>query len=145
MTDRPDRGDYRFFHPLRVRWAEVDAQGVVFNPHYLMFADVAATEYLRAVGALGEMLHDVFVANANVNFRRSARFDDELEIGVRVAHRGRSSLLFVVAMWRGGELISDVRLTYVRVDEGTGRPAPPDALIALIEAYEDRALEVMRS
>ena len=32
---------FKFSHQLRVRWSEVDAQGVVFNPHYLTFADIA--------------------------------------------------------------------------------------------------------
>ncbi|WP_407569877.1 acyl-CoA thioesterase [Deinococcus altitudinis] len=41
---------YPLSHPLRVRWAEVDAQQVVFNGHYLMYADVCCTEYFRAAG-----------------------------------------------------------------------------------------------
>ena len=43
------RDDFRFFHPLRVRWAEVDPQGIVFNGNYLTYADVAITEYFRAL------------------------------------------------------------------------------------------------
>lgn len=145
MHDLPDRAQFCFFHDLRVRWGEVDAQGVVFNPNYLVFADVAGTEYLRAIGAFGADVSDLFVANANVNFRQSARFDDQLSIGVRVAHRGRTSLLFVIAMWRDQTLIADVRLTYVRVDADKGKAAPPDRVVKLIEAYEGRKLEVRRS
>ena len=145
MHDRPTRDQFRFFHELRVRWGEVDAQSVVFNPNYLVFADVAGTEYLRAIGAFGADVSDLFVANANVNFRLSARFDDELTIGVRVAHRGRTSLLFLIAMWLDDTLIADVALTYVRVDAATGKVAPPDMVVGLIEAYEGRALEVRRS
>ena len=142
MHDRPTRDQFRFFHELRVRWGEVDAQSVVFNPNYLVFADVAGTEYLRAIGAFGADVSDLFVANANVNFRQSARFDDKLAIGVRVAHRGRTSLLFLIAMWRDDTLIADVSLTYVRVDALTGKAAPPDVVVAMIEAYEGQALDV---
>ena len=145
MHDRPERTQFRFFHDLRVRWGEVDAQGVVFNPNYLVFADVAGTEYLRAIGAFGADVSDLFVANANVNFRQSARFDDELAIGVRVAHRGRTSLLFVIAMWRDDTLIADVALTYVRVDTLTGKTAPPDLVVSMIEAYEGHPLDVRPS
>ncbi|PZN98135.1 MAG: MFS transporter [Alphaproteobacteria bacterium] len=145
MHHLPTRDQFRFFHDLRVRWGEVDAQGVVFNPNYLVFADVAGTEYLRAIGAFGADVSDLFVANANVNFRQSARFDDELKIGVRVAYRGRTSLLFVIAMWRDDTLIADVALTYVRVDAETGKPAPPDAVVGMIESYEGRPLDVRRS
>jgi acyl-CoA thioester hydrolase len=48
MTAAPSRDAFRFFHPLRVRWAEVDPQSIVFNGHYLTYADVAITEYFRA-------------------------------------------------------------------------------------------------
>lgn len=145
MHDLPTRDQFRFFHDLRVRWGEVDAQGVVFNPNYLVFADVAGTEYLRAIGAVGADVTDLFVANANVNFRQSARFDDQLTIGVRVAHRGRTSLRFVIVIWRGEILIADVALTYVRVDAVSGKSVPPDRVVGLIEAYEGRKLDVRRS
>ena len=41
--------DFRHRLPLRVRWAEVDKQGVVFNAHYLLYCDVCVTEYWRAI------------------------------------------------------------------------------------------------
>ena len=43
------RGDFRFFHRLRVRWSEVDLQKIVFNPHYLSYIDVAMADYWRDV------------------------------------------------------------------------------------------------
>jgi acyl-CoA thioester hydrolase len=49
------RADFAFFHPLRVRWAEVDMQAIVFNGHYLTYFDVAFTEYWRATGLPGVM------------------------------------------------------------------------------------------
>ncbi|MFZ9962089.1 MAG: acyl-CoA thioesterase, partial [Burkholderiales bacterium] len=44
------KSDFRLVQSIRVRWAEVDAQGIVFNPHYLMYADIGVTEYYRAIG-----------------------------------------------------------------------------------------------
>jgi acyl-CoA thioester hydrolase len=44
------RQEFRFAHRLRVRWAEVDRQGIVFNGHYLTYFDVGITEYYRALG-----------------------------------------------------------------------------------------------
>ena len=44
------RADFRFSHTLRVRWAEVDKQDIVFNGHYLTYFDVGVTEYYRAIG-----------------------------------------------------------------------------------------------
>ena len=54
---------FKFSHQLRVRWSEVDAQGVVFNPHYLTFADIAVTEYYRAIGMPYPAAFDVTVAD----------------------------------------------------------------------------------
>ncbi len=43
------RTEYRFFERLRVRWAEVDMQKIVFNGHYLMYFDTAVAAYWRAM------------------------------------------------------------------------------------------------
>jgi hypothetical protein len=43
------RSDFRCFHRLRVRWAEVDMQKIVFNAHYLMYIDTAMSDYWRAL------------------------------------------------------------------------------------------------
>ena len=52
MTDTATRReDFRFFHRLRVRWAEVDMQKIVFNAHYLMYFDTAMSDYWRAMPA----------------------------------------------------------------------------------------------
>ena len=44
------RADFRFSFPKRVRFAEVDAQAVVFNPRYLEYFDIGLVEYFRAAG-----------------------------------------------------------------------------------------------
>ena len=44
MTETIRKSDYRFFHRLRVRWAEVDMQKIVFNAHYLMYFDTAIAD-----------------------------------------------------------------------------------------------------
>lgn len=134
---RPRREDFRFFHPLRVRWGEVDAQGVVFNPNYLAFADVAGTEYMRAVGVSPHDMHDLFVVNANVDFLGSALFDDRLDIGVGAGRIGRSSLGLRFGLFRGAEALTRIDLTYVRVDPAERRARPLDgAMVERLRAYE---------
>lgn len=134
--------DFTFTMPLRVRWSECDMQGIVFNPHYLTYADVAMTEYMRAVGfpypqALLPHGADIFAVNANTDFRASARFDNELTLGVRAARFGRTSFLFRIAAFRGDELICDVRNTYVCATEGEQKPVPvPAAFIDAVMAFE---------
>ena len=52
MTELHRKSDFRFFHRLRVRWAEVDMQKIVFNAHYLMYVDTAVADYWRALAML---------------------------------------------------------------------------------------------
>ena len=86
-----------FIHTLRVRYAECDQQGVVFNAHYLAYVDVAITELWRAAfGSYGEMLErglDVVVAEAQLRFRAAAHFDDEVTLEVTVTHMGNTSIV----------------------------------------------------
>ena len=49
MSTLPELSQFTYFHTLRVRWAEVDPQSIVFNGHYMTYADVAITEYWRAI------------------------------------------------------------------------------------------------
>src|SRR5262249_62436387 len=85
-----DRADFTLVHPLRVRWAEVDRQDVVFNGHYFFYFDVAVTEYWRAIGldypkSLVEHGTDLFAVKATAEFHGSATYDDVLHIGCRAA------------------------------------------------------------
>ncbi len=83
--------DFRHSVPLRVRWAEVDPQSIVFNAHYLTYCDICVTEYWRAVGIRypEDVLHahgvDIFVVKSTLEYHASARFDDVLEIRGRMA------------------------------------------------------------
>jgi|SRR5579871_4434968 len=137
------RDDFTFFEPIRVRWADIDMQGIVFNPNYLVYADTAMTEYMRAVGfpypqALLPFGADIFAVSSSIDFKSSAKFDDLLEIGARVERIGRTSFRFRIAAFREGELIADVRTTYVCATPGeirTPLPAPP-AFITAVERYE---------
>ena len=137
--------DFRHRLPLRVRWAEVDRQGVVFNAHYLLYADVCATEYWRAVGMrypddFEPLASDLYVRKASVDYRTAALYDDELEVCGRIARIGGSSLQFSVGMFRRGQpqapLVA-VDLVYVYVDAATKAPRRvDDTLRAKIRAFE---------
>ena len=116
-----NRSQFSFFHRLRVRWAEVDLQRVVFNGNYLLYFDVAFTEYWRhtrlpdplAQQAAGA---ELFVRKAQIEYHGSAGFDDEIDIGVRCARLGRSSMTMALAIFRGDEHLIDGELVYVYAD-----------------------------
>ena len=115
------RADFAFFHPLRVRWAEVDMQAIVFNGHYLTYFDVAFTEYWRATGLPGVMQQaeegqEMFARKATIEYHAPARFDDMLDIGVRCAALGRSSMRYALEIYRGEEFLISGELVYVYAD-----------------------------
>ena len=136
------RQDFRCFHRLRVRWAEVDIQKIVFNAHYLSYADCAMTDYWRALAlpyeagmqALGG---EVYLKKATLEYHASARLDDMLDVGMRCARVGTTSMVFECAMFAGDRLLVTVELVYVFADPATQtKRAVPPALRAMIEHFE---------
>jgi len=122
-----------FVHRLRVRYGECDAQGIVFNAHYLAYFDIALTELWRAAfGSYGAMLDrgaDVVVGEASARFRAPARFDDVLDVGVTVARLGTTGITTDYAVRRDGELLVEGRLRHVVVAAGSQVKEPiPDWL-----------------
>ena len=76
-----DKQKFSLIHPLRVRWAEVDMQGIVFNGHYLAYFDVGVTEYYRAIGhpypgSFAGAGTDLFVKKAEIEYHAPAAYDD---------------------------------------------------------------------
>jgi YbgC/YbaW family acyl-CoA thioester hydrolase len=136
------RQDFRFFHRLRVRWAEVDMQKIVFNAHYLMYIDTAMTDYWRALAlpyqeAMHQLGGDLYVKKATVEFNASARMDDRLDIGLKCGRIGNSSMAFTGAIFRGDELLITCELIYVFADPAsqTSRAVPP-LLREILAGYE---------
>lgn len=135
------RSDFTYFHTVRVRWSEVDPQGIVFNPNYFVYVDLALTEYFRMLGYGGSAFEqdgiEFFTVNANCDYRSPARFDEEIEIGFRAARFGNSSMTYAFAMFRGDTLLTEGSMTYVCADMATRRPAPvPAHFIARITEFE---------
>ena len=134
--------DFRFSHSLRVRWVEVDMQKIVFNGHYLMYFDTAIADYWRALGlpyeeAMQQLGGDLYVKKASVEYHGSARFDDRLDVALKCARIGNSSLTFSGAIFRDGALLVSCELIYVFADPvaQTSKPVPP-ALRDLLEKFE---------
>lgn len=134
------RDQFRFFHPFRVRYSEIDGQGVVFNAHYLTYYDTAVTEYFRALGYdqyadAQKTGMDFHVVKSVVEYKAPIRFDQEIEVGARVARIGSSSLVFELGIFLKGadELLATGEIVWVNTDQRTHRPVPiPDATRQLL-------------
>lgn len=136
------RTDYRFFHRLRVRWAEVDMQKIVFNAHYLMYFDTAMADYWRALAlpydeSMQALQGDLYVKKATIEFNASALMDDVLDVAMKCVRIGTSSILFHGGLFRGDQLLVTCELLYVFADPATQTSKPvPDDLRAAFLAYE---------
>ena len=108
-------------HRLRVRYAECDAQGVVFNANYLTYMDVAMTELWRGAGIdYTEMVlrgADQVVAEASLRFHAPARFDHEVDLETLVTRLGNTGMTTRVRMLSvpdGSELVvGEIRHVFV--------------------------------
>ncbi len=139
-SPRPD--DYRFHHRLRVRWAEVDMQGIVFNGHYLMYVDCAIADYWRALAmpyadAMHRLGGDLVVRRSTLDYLAPARYDEQLDIGLRCLRVGNSSLTYEASVFRGEQRLLGAEVVYVFTDPSLSgsRPVPQD-LRALVEGWE---------
>jgi YbgC/YbaW family acyl-CoA thioester hydrolase len=136
------RQDFRFIHRLRVRWVEVDMQKIVFNAHYLLYFDTAISDYWRALAlpyeeAMVQLGGDLYVKKASIEYHGSARFDDQLDVALRCARVGNSSLVFSGAVFRDDALLVSCELIYVFADPASQTSKTvPDGLRNLLTRYE---------
>jgi acyl-CoA thioester hydrolase len=131
-----------FRHRVRVRFNECDPQGVVFYANYLMYVDVAMTEFWReAIGGYAAMLEsgtDVMVAEATLRYRESARFDDEVDVVMWVTRLGTTSVISGYTLERAadGVLLVEGELRQVFVDGSTyEKSAMPDPVREGLDRY----------
>jgi acyl-CoA thioester hydrolase len=115
-----------FRHRIRVRFNECDGQGVVFYANYLVYFDLAMTELWRAAFSDGyagmiENGTDAMVAEANIRYRASARFDDEVELVATVTRIGTTSTVTRLRAERAtdGETLAEADLRHVFIDPAT--------------------------
>ena len=137
-----NRSEFRFLDRLRVRWSEIDAQKIVFNAHYLTYFDTAVAGYWRAMAMpyaeTMDYLHgDLFVRKATLEYQASARYDDVIDVGMRCARVGTSSILFRGAVFRQDELLVSCELVYVFADPQAQASMPvPQQLRDVLQAFE---------
>lgn len=138
---------FRFTEQIRVRYAEVDAQGIVFHAHYLTYLDVTLTEYFRNLGftldaeGVAQSGFEMVLVRSEQQYIAPARYDDVLTIGMRITQIGNSSFTAQFRIVRGeGELVLDAQTTYVNFDRNTGAAVPiPPAVRERINNFEQGA------
>ena len=105
MSDTPENIDkYPVRHRLRVRYAEIDAQGVVFNAHYLTYFDTAINEAFREhnIDWLAQVTQsgcDVQLVKSLVEYKAPLHFDEEIDVCARISRLGNSSISWQLAIF----------------------------------------------
>lgn len=123
-----------YTHQLRVRYAECDAQGIVFNANWFLYFDTVMTEFWRErlggyARLVTEYAAETVVAETGARFRGAARFDDLIDFSVDIARIGDSSLRVEFTGVRGSDLLVEGFLEYVFVDTAELQPvAIPEAV-----------------
>lgn len=138
---RPDRSGYSRFAELPTRWEDNDVYGHVNNVVYYSFFDTAVNRYLIEAGVLDIEAGTVIglVVETQCRYHAPLAFPDILEVGIRVARIGTSSVRYEVGVFRKGEdfAAADGHFVHVYVDRVARRPVPlPEAFRAALSVIE---------
>jgi len=139
------QSDFRFKTPVRVRWMECDAQGIVYNGAYLGYLEVGQAEYYRNLGfaiyTIPESGYiDFAVVKSTLEFKAPAKVDEIIDLYVRVSKIGNTSLTLNMEIYPedSDRLLTEIETIYVGYDAATESSKPvPDDIRRLITHYED--------
>jgi len=130
-----------FVWPVRVYWEDTDAGGVVYYANYLKFMERARSEWLRSFGFEQDVLREeagvVFVVRrVEIDYLSPARFNEQLEVSVRLHEMGRASLSARQELIRGSTRLAEAVVTLACVDAARFKPVkiPEPLLQALAPA-----------
>ena len=143
-TDR--KPPFKYSALARVGFSDTDAQGIVYYGRYLPYFDQARVEYHRHLGLFSVDAATQFVMRASaLEYFAPARFDDLLEVFVRLSRIGRTSLTYECAAYRVEDdvLMVTAQQTLVLVDLEERRARPiPDWFKDAMRAFEGDDLEL---
>jgi acyl-CoA thioester hydrolase len=127
-----------FTNRLRVRYAEIDGQGVVFNAHWLTYFDDSCTRFMESLGFGPEFWtieFDVMLVRAELEWKGSARFDEWIDIEVAPVRLGTKSFDLRYSATVAGRPACAATITYVAVVPGENTSiAIPDQVRTALEA-----------
>jgi acyl-CoA thioester hydrolase len=125
---------FTFSVPVRVRFADTDAQGIAHNASFLVWYEVARVEYLREHAGGYQALRDrgieAIVLESLCRYRVPVRFDDELVVHTRCVGLRGARFRYDYAIVRGDEVVADGHTEHACVDASTMRPTRVPAWLA---------------
>lgn len=142
------RSQFNFYYSFRVRYSEVDAQGIVFNAHYLTYFDSAMTEYLRHINynyvqEVEDRNEDFHTVKTLVEYKHPIKFDQIIDVCIKVKKIGRSSLTFYIEIHPNEKdfMLASGEVIWVNADQSTHKSAAlPEGLCLKIRDLEEKKL-----
>ena len=141
LTD--EKPPFRYAAYTRVAFSDTDAQGVVYYGRYLPYFDLARTEYHRHLGSI-ENRGEFAMRASHVEYHAPARFDDLLEVFVRVERIGTTSVTYDYAAYRCDDdgaaelLMASAKQTLVLIDLAERRPVEvPRSFRSRVAEFEE--------
>jgi acyl-CoA thioester hydrolase len=124
---------FPYYHPITVRFADLDPQGHVNNAVYLTYLESARLGYYEQAGIWGReagMKTGMVVAHIDIDYLAPIFFGQDIQVGVRLARLGQKSFTLAFVIETVPEKVPLARGTSVMVayDSTTGQsiPVPPD-------------------
>ena len=142
------RSQFNFYYSFRVRYSEVDAQGIVFNAHYLTYFDSAMTEYLRHINynyvqEVEDRNEDFHTVKTLVEYKHPIKFDQIIDICIKVKKIGQSSLTFYIEIHPNEKdfMLASGEVIWVNADQSTHKSAAlSEGLCLKIRDLEEKKL-----
>jgi len=139
------KSEFNFITPIRVRWMEGDAQGIVFNGAYLDYLEIAQAEYFRNLGfSIYQIARagyfDSAVVKTTIEFKKPARIDQLLDLYTRVVRIGNTSMTLAVEIYSeySDEMLTAIEAVYVGYNPKTGETrVVPESIRSLVHHFED--------
>jgi acyl-CoA thioester hydrolase len=134
---------YNFYHPIEVRYGDLDPQGHLNNAKYLTFMEQARISYIKHLGLWeGGSFMDIgiILADVHIVFKSSIEFGQPVSVGVRISSIGNKSLNmeYRIEDSRTGDVLSTGSSVLVAYDYRRQETIPvPEKWQRAITAYEN--------
>ncbi len=136
---------FKYAAYTRVGFSDTDAQGIVYYGRYLPYFDLARVEYHRHLGLMQvDGGHEFVMRASSVDYLAPARFDDLIEVFIRPARIGRTSITFANSAYRVDDdvLMVTAEQTLVLVDLAERKACPiPESYVERVRELEGNDLE----
>ena len=129
-----------FFHKVKVYYEDTDSGGVVYYANYLKFLERARTEALFSIGFSNKKIQEEFealiiVKSCNIEYKKSAFLEDDLQIKSFVESNSKTSFLMSQSIFKDEQLIVEAKIHLVFINEKFKPVKIPEKILSEFKSY----------